>query len=137
MAPCYSHSVSAFSIGSMFENKYMFCVCFVCWQVVFKIVLTRRNGGRVCALQKRRADSLGMQQAGLHRWKQSVPHCHRRCTSPLQAVDCHRLAQREKRCLYSHAYVATHFSWSYLRQWRQMHLKVCFYKVESSKQPYH
>lgn len=57
--------------------------------------LTRRNGGRVCALRKRRADSLGMQQAGLHIWKQSLPHCHRRCTNPLRAVDCHRLAQRE------------------------------------------
>lgn len=35
-----------------------------------------------------------MQQAGFHIWKQSRPHCHRRCTSPLQAVDCHRLAQK-------------------------------------------
>lgn len=54
--------------------------------------LTRRNGGRVCALQKRWADSLGMQQAGLHKWKQSLPHCHRRYTGPLLADDCHRLA---------------------------------------------
>lgn len=69
---------------------------------VFLCQLTKRNGGRVHAPQKKRADSLGMQQARLHRWKQSLPHCHRRCTSPLRAVDCHRLAQRETVFTQSH-----------------------------------
>ena len=82
--------------------------------------LTRRNGGRVCALRKRRADSLGMQQAGLHIWKQSLPHCHRRCTSPLRAVDCHRLAQRET--LLMQPYDSTQLN----IQWWQMHLKSLF-----------
>ncbi len=80
------------------SNNLFFCTFWLhprCPWDVFFCGLTRRNGGRVCLLRKRRADSLGMQQAGLHRWKQSLPHCHHRCTSPLQAVDCHRLAQRE------------------------------------------
>lgn len=116
------HSVASFQHQlHVWNKKCVFGVCLVCWHVFFLSPdltedlhvfiptqnintdmsplyfcgLTRRNGGRVCALRKRRADSLGMQQAGLHIWKQSLPHCHRRCTNPLRAVDCHRLAQRE------------------------------------------